>query len=517
MRIVANPGELGAFARALSSNEVPVNVNVLLISPEFPETFWSFTHALRFIRRRASSPPLGLLTVAALLPDHWGKRLVDLNVTELTDADLAWADCAFIGGMIVQRSSAASVIERCKVAKLTVVAGGPLFTMESERFDGVDHFVLDEAELTLPPFLADLERGCAKRVYRATGFADLTASPVPMWELLDFRGYASMSVQFCRGCPYDCDFCNVTALLGHRPRTKSVAQVIAELDRLIELGWRGNVFFVDDNLIGNKRDAKTKLLPELIAWQRRHGHIPFNAQVSMNLADDDELLRMMAEAGFDTVFIGIETPDEAALAACNKKQNLRRDLIADVKRVQRAGIEVYAGFIVGFDTDTSSSFQHLTEFIQRSGIVTAMVGLLQAPPGTRLFERIRAEGRLTGSMTGDNVDGTTNILPLMGLDTLRQRYRALIAQLYEPKPYYARVRTFLREYRVPTVRPRLDAQRLLAFVRSTARLGLLGRERFQYWRLLGWTLLRRPRLLPNAVTLAICGYHFRLISERLTR
>lgn len=492
-------------------------MNILLISPEFPETFWSFRHALTFIRRRAASPPLGLITVAALLPADWNKRLVDLNVTTLSDADLAWADYVFVGGMVVQRASAQAVIARCKASGLPVVAGGPLFTMEYEQFEGVDHFVLDEAELTLPPFLADLARGCAQRVYRAKGFADLTASPVPMWELLDLSRYASMSIQYCRGCPYDCDFCNVTALLGHRPRTKTVEQVIAELDRLSEVGWRGNVFFVDDNLIGNKRDAKAKLLPALITWQARHGHIPFNAQVSMNLADDADLLSMMARAGFDTVFIGIETPDEAALAACNKKQNLKRDLVADVKKIQRAGIEVSAGFIVGFDGDTPSSFQRLSEFIQQSGIVTAMVGMLQAPPGTRLFERIRAEGRLSGAMSGDNVDGTTNIVPLMGLDTLRQRYRALLAQLYEPRPYYARVRTFLREYRVPQVRLEIDRQRLFALVRSMVRLGVIGRERVQYWWLLGWTLLRRPRLLPNAVTLAIYGYHFRRISERLTR
>ena len=492
-------------------------MNVLLISPQFPETFWSFAHALHFIHRRASSPPLGLLTVAALLPAQWTKRLVDLNVTTLTDADLAWADYAFVGGMIVQRSSAVAVIARCKAAAVSIVAGGPLFTMEHKQFEDVDHFVLDEAEITLPRFLADLERGCARRVYRAEGYADLTTSPVPMWELVDFRRYASMSVQFCRGCPYDCDFCNVTALLGHRPRTKTIAQVIAELDRLTGLGWRGNVFFVDDNLIGNKRDAKANLLPALIAWRQSHRHIPFNAQVSMNLADDEELLRKMADAGFDSVFIGIETPDETALAACNKKQNLQRDLVADVKRIQRAGIEVSAGFIVGFDGDTPSSFQRLSEFIEQSGIVTAMVGMLQAPTGTRLFERVRAEGRLTGAMTGDNVDGTTNIVPLMGLDLLRERYRALICQLYEPKYYYRRVRTFLREYKVPAVRSRIDAQRLLALVRSMARLGIVGRERLHYWRLLAWTLLRRPRLLPNAVTLAIYGYHFRLISERLTQ
>jgi radical SAM superfamily enzyme YgiQ (UPF0313 family) len=492
-------------------------VKILLISPEFPETFWSFTHALRFIRRRASHPPLGLLTVAAMLPAAWEKRLVDVNVSPLLDADLAWADYAFIGGMVVQRASAVGIIARCKAAGLPVVAGGPLFTIEHERFEGVDHFVLDEAEVSLPPFLADLERGCPKRIYRAAEFADLTTTPLPLWELADLSRYGGVGVQFCRGCPYDCDFCNVTAMLGHRPRTKTVEQVIAELDRLAALGWRGSVFFVDDNLIGNKRDVKAKLLPALIAWRRRHAKIPFNAQVSMNLADDPELLDLMARAGFDTVFIGIETPDETALAECRKKQNLSRDLVADVKRIQRAGMAVQAGFIVGFDSDTASSFQRLTEFIQRSGIVTAMVGMLQAPPGTRLFERMGREGRLDGAMTGDNVDGSTNIRPAMGLDTLRRRYRDMIGHLYEPKHYYARVRTFLREYRVPQARVRLDTQRVLAFFRSTARLGVVGRERLQYWRLLGWTLLRRPRLFPQAVTLAIYGYHLRLISERVNR
>lgn len=490
-------------------------MNVLLISPEFPETFWSFTFALRFIQRRASQPPLGLLTVAALLPAEWEKRLVDLNVRALTDADLAWADYAFVGGMVVQRESARAVITRCRTAGVPVVAGGPLFTMEHERFEGVDHFVLDEAELTLPAFLADLANGCAKPIYRATGFADMTASPVPMWELADLSRYATMGVQYCRGCPYDCDFCNVTALLGHRPRTKTVEQVIAELDHLRAVGWRGSVFFVDDNLIGNKRDAKAKLLPALVAWRKRNPHVPLNAQVSMNLADDAELLAMMREAGFDTVFIGIETPDDAALASCNKKQNLQRDLVADVKRVQRAGIEVSAGFIVGFDGDTPSSFQRLGDFIQRSGIATAMVGMLQAPPGTRLFERLRGEGRITGAMSGDNVDGSTNIVPLMGLETLQQRYHALIAQLYAPRAFYARARTFLREYRRPVVRRRLDATRLFALVAATARLGVIGRERVQYWRLIFWTLLRRPLLLPNAVTLAIYGYHFRQVTERI--
>lgn len=493
-------------------------MNVLLISPQFPETFWSFAHALRFVRRKASQPPLGLLTVGALLPREWKKRLADLNVRTLTDDDLAWADYAFIGAMAVQHSSAREVIAKCNTAGVPVVAGGPLFTMEHGRFSGVDHFVLDEAEVTLPRFLDDLARGTPAHVYRAGEYADLTTSPTPLWELADLKQYATIGVQYCRGCPYDCDFCNVTALLGHRPRTKNVEQVIAELDRLSALGWRGNVFFVDDNLIGNKRDAKAKFLPALVAWQERHARrFPFNAQVSMNVADDVELLGLLSRAGFDTVFIGIESPDDTSLANCNKKQNLKRDLVADVKRVQRAGIEVSAGFIVGFDNDTASSFERLAEFIQTSGIVTAMVGMLQAPAGTRLFDRMRSEGRLLGTMSGDNADGSTNIVPTMGLEELRAGYRELIARLYEPKHFYARARTFLREYRRPVANHRLDARRLFAFARSVARLGVVGRERVHYWRLIGWTLFRRPRLLPHAVTLAIYGYHFRIIAENVSR
>ena len=488
-------------------------MKILLLSPEFPDTFWSFKHALRFIHRRASSPPLGLLTVAAMLPREWEKRLVDLNVGRLSDADLAWADYAFVGGMVVQRESAREVIARCKAAGVPVVAGGPLFTTEHGAFPDVDHFVLNEAELTLAPFLADLAAGRAKRIYETGEHADLRTTPVPLWELVNFKRYASMSVQFCRGCPYDCEFCNVTAMLGHRPRTKTTAQMIAELDRLHELGWRGSVFFVDDNLIGNKRLLKSELLPALIAWQHRTRRMPFNSQVSMNLADDPELMRLMAAAGFDSVFVGIETPDEDALAACNKKQNLGRNLVEDVKRIQRAGIEVYAGFIVGFDGDTPSTFKRQIEFIQRSGIVTAMVGMLQAPAGTRLYDRMAREGRLLGEMTGDNVDGTTNLVPSMGLDVLRQHYRELLAHIYAPRQYYRRVRTFLREFKTPQVRQRVDLQRFLALFRSSLRLGIVGRERFHYWRLLAWTVFVRPKLLPRAVTLAIYGYHFRRVVE----
>ncbi|MFA6108793.1 MAG: B12-binding domain-containing radical SAM protein [Candidatus Latescibacterota bacterium] len=490
-------------------------MNLLLIYPRFPDTFWSFRHALRFIGRRAALPPLGLLTVAALLPPAWAKRLVDVNVRELREEDLEWADLAFISAMGVQRESAEELIDQCRQAGVRTVAGGPLFTATPEEFPQVDHLVLNEAEITLPRFLADLEGGQAQRVYRTSEFADIQQTPAPLWELLDLKRYASMGLQYSRGCPYDCEFCNVTALLGHRPRTKTATQVIAELDGLRRAGWRGQVFFVDDNLIGNQRELKTRLLPALSEWRRQHGiRWGFNTEASINLADDEELMARMVEAGFTTVFIGIETPDEGSLAECHKRQNQRRDLVADIRRLHQAGLQVQGGFIVGFDSDTPSIFQRQVDLIQQSGVTTAMVGLLQALPGTQLYERMKREGRLRGLVSGDNVDGSTNIVPVMSLDLLRDGYKRLMAHLYSPEAYYQRVRTFLTEYRPPRRRPPANLQHLLAFARAAYRLGILGKERFHYWRLLAWALCRHPRLLPLAVTLSIYGHHFRRVCER---
>jgi radical SAM superfamily enzyme YgiQ (UPF0313 family) len=488
-------------------------VKILMVYPEFPDTFWSFKHALKFIRKKAGAPPLGLLTVAAMLPAGWPVRLIDLNVRDLTDEDLKWADTAFVSAMVVQRDSAFEAIARCKEAGLKVVAGGPLFTGEYERFEQVDHFVLNEAELTLPPFLADLAAGHPQRVYSTTEFPDIHQTPAPRWELADLRHYDTVSIQFSRGCPFNCDFCNITALLGHKPRTKTAEQIVAELDALYALGWQKSVFFVDDNFIGNKKLLKTEVLPALIAWRRGKKGLAFSTEVSINLADDDELLRLMNEAGFNTVFVGIETPSEASLSECSKVQNKNRDLIESVRRIQRAGLQVQGGFIVGFDNDTPGIFQQQIDFIQMSGIVTAMVGLLQAPYGTRLYERMKNEGRLSGEMSGDNVDGATNIIPKMGLEPLRQGYRWLLDQLYSPTVYYARVRTFLREYQPPKVSLRMEPQYVLAFFRSVYQLGMKGTERAQYWALLFWTLFRRPKLFPLAVTLAIYGFHFRQVAE----
>lgn len=485
-------------------------MNILLVYPQFPPTFWSFKHALKFIRKRAALPPLGLLTMAALLPREWNMRLVDLNLRALTQRDLAWADTVFISAMIAQRESVLEVLARCRAAGKRIVAGGPLFTSAPSDFPEVDHLVLNEAELTLPGFLRDLESGEARRAYTSPMFADMRSTPVPRWDLVEVKRYGSMALQFSRGCPFDCEFCDVTAKFGHTPRTKSAVQVIAELDALHAAGWRGAVFFVDDNLIGNKRVLKQELLPALISWQKaKKRHFPFYTEASINLADDQELMAQMVDAGFDTVFVGIETPDDGALAECNKRQNRRRDLIADVKKIQRAGIQVQGGFIVGFDNDAPGIFQRQIEFIQKSGIVTAMVGLLNALPDTKLYARLSREGRLTGRTSGDNVDGTINFSPRMPVADLIDGYRTILRRIYSPRPYYQRVRTFLREYRRPRVSAPLSWRHGFALASSSLRLGVIGRERFQYWRLLGWTLIHRPRHLALAVTFAIHGHHFR--------
>lgn len=438
-------------------------MNVLLIYPEFPDTFLGFKHALKFIRKKAVSPPLGLLTVAAMLPEEWAKRLVDLNVTKLTGEDLAWADYALISGMVIQKDSARRVIAQCKEAGVKVVAGGPLFTTEYDQFEEVDHLVLNEAEATLPSFLADLERGCARHIYTTSEFADIRETPIPLWELADLNLYASINIQFCRGCPYDCDFCNVTTLFGHRARTKTIEQIIAELDKFYTLGWRGAAFFVDDNLIGNKKHFKSELLPALIEWQRGKGQTTFNCQISINLADDEQLMGMMVDAGFDN--------------------------------------------------DTHSVFQQQIDFIQKSGIVMAVVGMLQAPPGTKLHKRLRQENRVLGQISWNSIDGGTNIIPTMSLDILREGYKKILRYIYSPKHYYQRLKTFFREYKPQKTETPQNFEHILALFRSIYHLGIIGKERFHYWNFLLWTCIHYPKLFPLAIRLAIYGHHFCKVCE----
>jgi radical SAM superfamily enzyme YgiQ (UPF0313 family) len=344
----------------------------------------------------------------------------------------------------------------------------------------------------------------------------MTKTPLPMWELLNMKRYASLNVQYSRGCPFNCDFCDITLFHGRVPRTKTAGQVIQELDRIYSMGWRGNVFFVDDNFIGNKRKLKTDVLPSVIEWMdERRYPFSFITQASIELADDEELMTLMARAGFDAVFVGIETPSEEGLAECAKHQNKGRDMVATVKKIQRFGLQVHAGFIVGFDSDPHTIFERQIKFIQQSGITTAMVGLLNAFKGTRLYQRLEKENRLVKDITGDNTDCSINFVPKMDRDTLIDGYKKILAAIYSPKNYYARVKTFLREYR-PIQRPpaRISLAQLAGFFRSAVRLGVIGKERFQYWKLLIWSLFRRPRLFPLASTLAVYGFHFRRIFEK---
>jgi radical SAM superfamily enzyme YgiQ (UPF0313 family) len=491
---------------------------ILLIYPEVPQTFWSLTHALRFFGRKTWSPPLGLLTVAAMLPRHWELRLRDLNVEPLDDHDLEWADYVFLSAMDVQRESALRIIERCRQAGVKVVAGGPLFTSDPAGFKGVDHLVLNEAEITLPPFVADVEQGTAKPVYSSSEFADLGVSPAPAYHLLNTRGYGALSLQFSRGCPYQCEFCDVTALFGRRPRAKSAAQILAELDNIWRAGWREKIYFVDDNIMGNRPLLKNEVLPAIIEWKRGKRGVSFHTQITMNLADDQKLMDLMYEAGFDWVFIGIETPADESLAECGKKQNLRRDLPGQIRLLQRNGFQVQGGFIVGFDRDPPDIFQRQYDLIQGTGIVMAMVGILQAPKGTELHKRLEREGRLLGDYFANNVIDETNIVTKMDRETLRTSYRALVRTLYEPAHYYDRVRTFLREFKEPKEKPPLTRDAVLAVLRCFFWLGLVRKGRLHFWRVFVWTCLRKPESLQNFLGLAILGYHFcRIHEEMLSR
>ncbi len=494
-------------------------MNALLVYPEFPDTFWSFRHALKFINRKASSPPLGLLTIAAMLPGAWEKRLVDMNVERLGDEHLNWADLVLVSAMSVQKESVKEVLARCRAAGVRTVAGGPLFTTSHEAFGEVDHLVLNEAEITLPRFLEDFSKGAAGRIYSTDEWADVRTTPIPLWRLVNMKHYASINIQYSRGCPFNCEFCDITLLCGRKPRTKDREQVLGELDSLYAHGFRGQVFFVDDNFIGNKKKLREEVLPAVIEWMGRNRHpFTFNTQASIELADHEDLMDMMVGAGFDVVFVGIETPHEQSLAECNKFQNKSRDLLASVRKIQRSGLEVQGGFIVGFDNDPVTIFDTQIRFIQASGVVTAMVGILIALPRTQLYERLRKEKRLIEETSGNNTAFATNFVPRMDYDQLINGYKKVLETLYSPRHFYARVRTFLREYIPPQKRLfRFRFNYLAAFIRSIVVLGIIGKERFHYWRLLLWTLFSRPRLFPQAVTLSIYGFHFRKVFEKQVR
>ena len=485
-------------------------MKALLINPSIPDTYWSFHHALKFIRKKASNPPLGLLTIAAMLPAIWKKKVVDLNTAPLTDEAIRWADYVFISAMSVQMESVNEITQRCQCLGARIVAGGPLFTGDPDPFMHLDHLILNEAEITLPLFLSDLEEGIPKKIYRTDQFADMRTTPPPDYSLVNVKEYGQLSLQFSRGCPFDCEFCEITALLGRKVRTKTPDQIIHELDGIYRTGFRGSIFFVDDNFIGNKKVLKEALLPRIIHWNSvRRNPFTFTTEASINLSDDPELMEMMASAGFERVFVGIETVNEKSLAECDKNHNRDRNLVECVRLIQQSGMEVTGGFIVGFDNDPPNIFQRQIEFIQESGIITAMVGLLNAPSRTRLYERLSSEGRIIDNFDGNNTNLNMNFIPKMDKEKLISGYHTILHTIYSSKVYYRRLLHFLRNFK-PVIqnRRKIDRGKILALLRSLFYIGILSRNRIYYWKVFFWSLFHRPRLFPMAITHSIYGYHF---------
>jgi len=476
-------------------------MRILLVYPEMPDTFYAMRHFMKIVNKKATYPPLGLMTVAALLPQHWEKKLADLNVKPLTNDDIMWADFVFLSAMNVQEESVHRVIKQCKECGAKIVAGGSLFTHEYYRFNNIDHFVLNEAEITLPLFLEDLEKQQLKPIYQTNEFADITTSPLPMFDLIDTKHYLYAIVQYSRGCPFMCDFCDVTALLGRKQRTKSPDQIIAELEAINKTKNIQLVLFADDNLIGNKKILKSELLPALIEWRKKaNPKFYFATQLTINIADDEELMHLLIDAGFRHVFIGIETPSEEGLKGAHKNQNLKRDLLSTVNKIHEKGFIISAGFIVGFDTDDQGIFQRQINFIQESGIPLPIVNIMKAPPGTDLFKRIKSENRLSKEFAF--FEGDTNIIPRMDEKLLYQGFIEVIDNVYTPEKSYERLIQFFKTYRFPKNNLRIQQSfgfdnfvyALLLFYK----LGILDENRKYFWKLIFWSIKNNKKMIDKS-------------------
>jgi radical SAM superfamily enzyme YgiQ (UPF0313 family) len=494
-------------------------MRALLINPQFPNTYWSFQHALSFEGKRSAFPPLSLLTVSALLPDSWERRLIDLNVRRLKPSDIDWADIVMVTAMLVQKDSLHRIVELCKARGKRVAVGGPYVTTSLDSLPLADHIFSGEAEMTLPEFARDLERGEARRFYQSNKRPPLSSVPVPHFHIADLKRYSAMSVQYSRGCPFQCEFCDIIEIYGREPRVKSNEQIIMELDSLYRTGWRGSVFIVDDNFIGNKPCVK-RLLPELYEWQeKRRRPFTFLTEASVNLAEDDQLLRGMQRAGFRRVFLGIETPVEESLREANKRQNTRGNLLDAVRKIQSFGMEVMGGFIVGFDSDPEDIFERQIAFIRESAIPLAMVGLLNALPDTQLWRRLKREGRLLAESDGNNTDGRLNFVPRMNATRLIEGYQSLMRAIYSPGQYYERALECLK--RVASDEPppnhRALTASIAALTRIVVKLGVIDSERGEFWRFMRRAFMEHRDKFTEAARLAAMGYHFRrLTADSLT-
>jgi len=497
-------------------------MKALLLYPEFSALgFWNYKAVCRLVGAKYPASPLGMITLAALLPVEWELRLLDLNTATLDDADIDWADLVFIGGMLPQQPRFLRLIERVHSRGKKVVAGGPDPTSQPEVYRSADYLVLGEAECSLPPFLADLARGARGGSYVSAEKPDVTKTPVPRFDLLELKNYLMIGVQFSRGCPFNCEFCDIIELYGRTPRTKTPQQIVTELDTLYRLGHRGHVDFVDDNFIGHKVKAK-EILRAVKDWSHDHGHpFFFSTEASINLADDDELLGLMQDLDFRYVFVGIESADNAVLRSMHKQPNLQRNIVEDLHRIYRHGIVVNGGFILGFDGETSDSARKLLEVIERGRIVMPMIGLLFALPNTQLTRRLREEhrlledtGRLSAARESTEVDQTTS-----GLNFIPQRPGAeilgdflhVLKAAYSARNYFDRCLSLSQTLRIhyrfkPVWRQRVRYG--TAFLHIVVKLGLRPSTAYYFWRNLLAVLFTRVSALETVVNLMAMYLHF---------
>ena len=496
---------------------------VLLVYPKFPPTFWGLQYAVRLLGKKAVMPPLGLLTIAGMLPSGYDLKVLDMNVTELTDDDLSRADLVLTSTMIAQQESLREVIERSNRAGRPIVAGGPYPTSYYEGIEGVDHFVLGEVEDIFSEFITDLERGTARKVYRELTKPSVSRTPLPRFDLIDLQDYNAMTLQFSRGCPFDCEFCDITKLYGRVPRTKTNEQVIAEFDLLYTLGWRGLLFLVDDNFIGNKREAM-RLLPAIASWQKERRY-PFllTAETTVNLASADDLLDAMVDAGFVETFVGVETPNQATLLKTKKMHNTSRHidnyLLTAIRKIQSKGLQVTAGFILGLDGDDEYAFDAQIQFIEQAGIPAAMVGLLSPLSGTDLYKRLQQEGRLLDESIGNNVSLALSFTTEIDRQVLIEGYKRVLRTLYDPdlRNYFDRCLSMIGHVKPNRkISTKVNVSQLLTLGQTAIRL-FCSNHRVACFRFFLTVLRLHPQKLPVAIFYAAVGYHLEKITSQIIK
>lgn len=490
-------------------------MRVLLVYPLFPKTFWSYEKILELVNRKVLLPPLGLVTVAAILPQSWDFKLVDRNIRDITEDEWAWADLVILSAMIVQKQDLLYLIGQAKQRGKLVACGGPYPTSVPDEplSAGVDFMILDEGEITLPMFVDAIQQGEKKGIFRANGEKpDVTTTPVPRFDLLELDAYDSMSVQFSRGCPFQCEFCDIIVLYGRKPRTKTPQQLLAELDCLYNLGWRRSIFMVDDNFIGNKRNVKL-FLKELKIWQEKHAYpFRFNTEASIDLAQDDELMDLMVECFFDAVFLGIETPDEESLALTKKFQNTRNSLIDSVEKITRKGLRIMAGFIIGFDGEKKGAGDRIVQFIEAAAIPTTTFAMLQALPNTALWHRLEKEGRMRGKDHANiNQTNLMNFIPTRPLEEIAREYVEAFCEVYDPVKYLDRVyRHFLMlsppKAKAPFKMPELIDLKALSII--IWRQGVKRETRWKFWHHLFSMIKNNPGVATQYLTVCAHNEHF---------